>query len=183
MLEYIRTFPGALLSPATGINHSTTYNYIVNGPIGGLVLGTKAIDCKLQKYQQPIGLFPKFSSRFQVFFQPTHHSHPPKWNKISQRWFRCLFATVVAIARGGRSRGVSPSKPSCDSVPVCQNPWSSTSGPGNWPRPVDGAVGQAEGEQDEQEEGEEVAEEIHPELCWQGRGQLWTTGQSRQVAP
>ena len=82
MLEYIRTFPGALLSPATGINHRTTYMYNVHCTWAhrGLVLGTKTIDCKLQKHQQPISLFPKFSSRFQVLFQPTHHSHPPKWN-------------------------------------------------------------------------------------------------------
>ena len=60
-------------------------------------------------------------------------------------------------------------------MPVGQNP-SSTSGPYNRPWPVD--VGQAgvEGEQDEQDEGEEVAEEVHPELCWQGKGQLWTVG-------
>ena len=100
-----------------------------------------------------------------------------------QMWFRCLFAIIVAIARGGRSRGISPSKSSCDSVPICQNPRSSTSGLGDRPWSVDGAVDQAEGDQDEQEEGEEVAEEIHPELCWQGKGQLWTTGQSRQVVP
>ena len=59
-----------------------------------------------------------------------------------------------------------------------------TSGPaGHWPRPVH--VGQAavEGEQDEQEEGEEVAGEVHPELCWQGKGQLWTKGQSRHALP
>ena len=64
-------------------------------------------------------------------------------------------------------------------MPVGQNP-SSTSGPYNRPRSVD--VGQAgvEGEQDEQDEGEEVAEEVHPELGWQGKGQLWTvrTGQA-----
>ena len=28
--------------------------------------------------------------------------------------------------------------------------------------------------EDEEEEGEEVAEEVHPELGWQGKGQLWT---------
>ena len=71
-------------------------------------------------------------------------------------------------------------------MPIWQNPWSSTAGPGHRPGPVDGAVGQAdavEGEQDEQEEGEEVAEEVHPEQCWQGKGQLWTKGQSRHALP
>ena len=94
---------------------------------------------------------------------------------MNQEWFKRLFATDVAIARGGWSWGVSPSKPSGDSIPIRQNSIS-TSGPRERPGPVD--VGQAgvDGEQDKQEEGEEVAEDVHPELCWRGKGQLWTVG-------
>ena len=98
-------------------------------------------------------------------------------SEVNQEWFKRLFATDVAIARGGWSWGVSPSKPSRDSIPIRQNSIS-ISEPCERPGPVD--VGQAgvDGEQDEQEEGEEVAEDVHPELCWQGKGQLWTVGRA-----
>ena len=46
-------------------------------------------------------------------------------------------------------------------------------------------LGQADVEADhgKQEEGKEVAEQVHPDLCWLGRGQLWTKGQGWQVLP
>ena len=46
-------------------------------------------------------------------------------------------------------------------------------------------LGQADVEDDhgKQEEGEEAAVQVHPDLCWLGRGQLWTKGQGWQVLP
>ena len=46
-------------------------------------------------------------------------------------------------------------------------------------------LGQADVEADhgKQEEGKEAAEQFHPDLCWLGRGQLWTKGQGWQVLP
>ena len=46
-------------------------------------------------------------------------------------------------------------------------------------------LGQADVEADhgKQEEGKELAEQVHPDLCWLGKGQLWTKGQGWQVLP
>ena len=46
-------------------------------------------------------------------------------------------------------------------------------------------LGQADVEADhgKQEEGKEVAEQVHPDLYWLGKGQLWTKGQGWQVLP
>ena len=46
-------------------------------------------------------------------------------------------------------------------------------------------LGQADVEADhgKQEESKELAEQVHPDLCWLGKGQLWTKGQGWQVLP
>ena len=101
--------------------------------------------------------------------------------KTYQRWLSCLFSVIVAITGGSGSRGVSSTESSCDSVSVGQKP-ASASRPRHWARPRPEDLAAADGEHGEQEEGEEVVEELHPELCWQGRGQLWTKGQSRHLS-